>query len=138
MASHAAAEAARTLHGQAVEKIAYKEQARNCAARGQPIPEPPPKVKWEETFQRAMGSMMNSATSSTTTSTNHSSSTTTNRDSSSVPPSQQRSSQHRPAWQNKFQSAVDAVKTKAATAAAMHMADTFIQKAGQKIKKGAR
>lgn len=133
VASHAAAEAARTLHSQAVDKIAYKEEVQRCAARGEPMPQPPPKAKWEDTFQRAMGSMMNSANSS-------GSSSTTNRDASSSTSTsqQQQQQQQRPAWQSKVQSAVDAAKTKAATVAAKHMAEAFIQKAAQEMKKGAR
>ncbi|KAI2490796.1 hypothetical protein MHU86_23761 [Fragilaria crotonensis] len=129
VASHAAAEAARTLHNQAIEKIAYKEEVRRSVARGEPVPPPPAKVRWEETFQRAMGSVVNSATGSSSSGT---SSSTMNRDSSSIPTSQ------RPAWQNKFHSAVDAAKAAAATAAAKQMADTFLQKAAQEMKKGAR
>jgi curved DNA-binding protein CbpA len=126
VASHAAAEAARTLHNQAIEKIAYKEEVRRSVARGEPVPPPPAKVNWEETLQRAMGSMMNSATG------NSSTSSTMNPDSSSIPQSQ------RPAWQNKFQTAVDAAKTAAKSAAVKQMAETFRQKAAQEMKKGSR
>jgi curved DNA-binding protein CbpA len=126
VASHVAGEAARTLHAKSIERITYKEEVRRAVARGEPIPQPPPKAGWEEALERTMGGIKNS----TTTSTHHSSST--NRGSASMPQTE------RPSWQDQFKTAVDAAKTSMETAAAKRMAENFIDKVRKDVTKGSK
>jgi curved DNA-binding protein CbpA len=135
VASKVSGDAVQALRQQSVERIAYKEDVRRAVERGDPMPAPPPKSKWEETIQRTMDSVKKQASSNNTHNTAASESQSQSQ--SQTRGEEAQSNGTRTSWQEQFRHHVDSAQTKAATEAATRTADALWQKARQGVQNAA-